>query len=76
MFSKVVVLFSLLVVLAQATAEENVPVFASSLQDLYREPPAPPIRSRAVVATEWITQKLDHFDEAETRTWEMVGRNI
>jgi len=34
-------------------------------------PELPTPKSSAAVATRWIEQKLDHFDEKETRTWQM-----
>ncbi|XP_058985392.1 putative serine protease K12H4.7 [Musca domestica] len=50
---------------------KDVPTFVRTLENLYRGPPVDShIESRAV-QTEWITQKLDHFDEAEERTWQM-----
>lgn len=52
--------------------EKNEPIFVKSLKKLHRGPPKQVITSRANIQTEWITQKLDHFDSSETRTWQMV----
>nr|XP_016940142.1 putative serine protease K12H4.7 [Drosophila suzukii] len=39
---------------------------------LHEEPPLPTTQNRAdEVQTLWIEQKLDHFNESETRTWQM-----
>lgn len=72
----IVTVVSLLAILALAKATEeskDEPAFVQSMKKLYKGPPATSkFESRAVV-TEWITQKLDHFDENEERTWQMVG---
>ncbi|XP_013105191.1 putative serine protease K12H4.7 [Stomoxys calcitrans] len=49
----------------------DVPVFVKSLKKLYQGPPKQHVTTRAEVTTDWITQKLDHFDSAEARTWKM-----
>ncbi|XP_061386785.1 putative serine protease K12H4.7 [Musca vetustissima] len=60
----------LAVTVAFATAKD-VPAFVRSFENLHRGPPEDShIESRAV-ETEWITQKLDHFDETNDGTWEM-----
>ncbi|XP_055921970.1 putative serine protease K12H4.7 [Eupeodes corollae] len=38
---------------------------------LHQEPPPPPSTSRFDVATRWIEQKLDQFNESDARTWKM-----
>ncbi|XP_061386786.1 putative serine protease K12H4.7 [Musca vetustissima] len=71
---KLTVVGLLAVTVAFATALEDVkdvPAFVRSFENLYR---APPLQSHMVsraVKTDWITQKLDHFDEKDTRTWQM-----
>jgi len=44
---------------------------------LHEEPPLPTTQNRAdEVQTLWIEQKLDHFNESETRTWQMVFKML
>ena len=50
--------------------------FVDSWKKLYKAPPSPMVKSRSIVKTEWITQKLDHFDAAETRTFQMVSDKL
>ncbi|EDV98621.1 GH22290 [Drosophila grimshawi] len=53
-----------------AQAGDN--IFQRTFKQLHGEPPLPANQNRAdVVQTLWIEQKLDHFDESETRTWQM-----
>lgn len=48
-------------------------IFERTFKRIHEEPPLPTTQNRAdVVQTLWIEQKLDHFDPAETRTWQMV----
>uniref|UniRef100_A0A1L8EII6 Putative serine protease n=1 Tax=Haematobia irritans TaxID=7368 RepID=A0A1L8EII6_HAEIR len=49
----------------------NEPVFVKSLKKLYQGPPVQEAETKAKVQTNWITQKLDHFNSSETRTWQM-----
>jgi hypothetical protein len=39
----------------------------------HREPPAPSAISSRAVSEKWITQKLDHFNTADTRIFQMVS---
>lgn len=50
------------------------PIFVKTLRNLHRGPPELPVTKRANIVTEWIEQKLDHFNEEDTRTWQMVSR--
>lgn len=69
---KVVLAFALIAA-TNATEERNdEPVFIRTLKKLQRGPPEQIVHNKADIKTEWITQKLDHFDESETKTWEMV----
>ncbi|XP_073838546.1 putative serine protease K12H4.7 [Musca autumnalis] len=64
----------LLAVVAVARAVEDikdVPAFVKTLEKLHRGPPVHSYIESRAVQTEWITQKLDHFDENEDRTWQM-----
>lgn len=66
-----VTLLALLLTLCQSQANGN--IFQRTFQQLHEEPPMLTAQSRAdAVQTLWIEQKLDHFDETETRTWQMV----
>ncbi|XP_075145718.1 putative serine protease K12H4.7 [Haematobia irritans] len=61
-------------VLTTSTALEDnkdEPAFVKILNKLNRGPPKFSMIESRAVTTEWITQKLDHFDESETRTWQM-----
>ena len=72
----VVTVVAILAVLALANGQEetkNVPAFVKSLKKLYRGPPEEQLTRRANVETKWITQKLDHFDDTNQKTWQMVG---
>lgn len=70
-----VTLLALLLTLCQSQANGN--IFQRTFQQLHEEPPMLTAQSRAdVVQTLWIEQKLDHFDETETRTWQMVNSFI
>lgn len=54
---------------------KHIPAFVRSLKDLQRGPPVQELdnsRAKARVSTKWITQKLDNFDDANNKTWEMV----
>ena len=75
----VVKVVAILAVFALANTQEetkNVPAFVKSLKNLYRGPPKMEVNKRANVETKWITQKLDHFDETNQNTWEMVRFRI
>lgn len=66
-----------LAVLALVSAVEeskNEPAFVHTLKKLQRGPPTSMVASRAVT-TEWITQKLDHFDATNEKTWQMVRKS-
>lgn len=66
-----VTLLALLIALGLSQANGN--IFQRTFQKLHEEPPLLTSQSRAdEVQTLWIEQKLDHFDEGETRTWQMV----
>lgn len=55
------------------SGQANGNIFQRTFKKLHEEPPLLTSQSRAdEVQTLWIEQKLDHFDEAETRTWQMV----
>ncbi|XP_065355032.1 putative serine protease K12H4.7 [Calliphora vicina] len=63
-------------ILALAKTQEQqltkkVPAFVKSLKKLQRGPPEIEVNSRAAVEIKWIEQKLDHFDEANEKTWQM-----
>ncbi|XP_034665533.1 putative serine protease K12H4.7 [Drosophila subobscura] len=59
-----------LVALALVQAQGS--IFESTFKRLHGEPPLPSNQNRAdVVQTLWIEQQLDHFDDAEQRTWQM-----
>ena len=38
---------------------------------LHKEPTPPLPKTRAIINTKWIEQKLDHFNGSDTRTWNM-----
>lgn len=46
-------------------------VFTTAFTNLHKDP-GPQETTRAHIETNWIEQKLDHFDEKENRTWQMV----
>ncbi|XP_030374874.1 putative serine protease F56F10.1 [Scaptodrosophila lebanonensis] len=60
-----------LVLLASLASSRDLPFFVKSLRDLHRGPPQLPMKSRAEPVTGWITQKIDHFDESNTDTYQM-----
>lgn len=62
-----------LLALASAAASSKRQPPSDSLGTLFREPPPPPITNPTsrLVLERWITQKLDHFDETSTATWQM-----
>ncbi|XP_037942623.1 uncharacterized protein LOC119675488 [Teleopsis dalmanni] len=53
------------------TTANKIPVFLESFKKLHRGPPIVETQSRAIIETKWIEQKLDNFDESESRTWQM-----
>lgn len=55
--------------------DESKSHFYRTFNKLHQEPPPPePSDTGRLldVNTEWITQKLDHFDETNDKTWQMV----
>lgn len=56
-------------VLLQGVSSSN--VFSRTFNELHDDP-GPQTASRVWVPTKWIDQRLDHFDDDETRTWQMV----
>ena len=60
---------------AAANDKLETSAFLKIFNELHQDPLATqsPVK-RANVQTLWIEQKLDHFDENETRTWKMVGK--
>ncbi|XP_064550582.1 putative serine protease K12H4.7 [Drosophila montana] len=61
-----------LVLLALGLVQANRNIFQRTFNQLHGEPPVPANQNRAdEVQTLWIEQKLDHFNESETRTWQM-----
>ncbi|XP_017085009.2 putative serine protease K12H4.7 [Drosophila eugracilis] len=55
-----------------ALGQSHGSIFERTFKRIHEEPPLPSNQNRAdVVQTLWIEQKLDHFDSAETRTWQM-----
>lgn len=62
-----------LALLALGLTQVNANVFQQTFRQLHQEPPLPANQNRAdVVQTLWIEQKLDHFNDADTRNWQMV----
>uniref|UniRef100_A0A1I8PJZ8 Serine protease K12H4.7 n=1 Tax=Stomoxys calcitrans TaxID=35570 RepID=A0A1I8PJZ8_STOCA len=71
-YTLTVVALLVLVVFTTAFEEsKDEPAFVKTLKKLQRGPPSTGLMESRAVVTEWITQKLDHFDENEERTWEM-----
>ncbi|XP_030239775.1 putative serine protease K12H4.7 [Drosophila navojoa] len=63
---------AVLVLLALGLSQANGNIFERTFKKLHREPFDPINQNRDdTVQTLWIEQKLDHFDESETRTWQM-----
>ncbi|KAM8704255.1 hypothetical protein ACLKA7_008799 [Drosophila subpalustris] len=61
-----------LALLALGLAHVNANVFQQTFRQLHQEPPLPANQNRAdVVQTLWIEQKLDHFNDSDTRNWQM-----
>lgn len=59
--------------LALGLAQANESIFGHTFKQLHSQPPVSANQNRAdEVQTLWIEQKLDHFNVAETRTWQMV----
>ncbi|XP_036332846.1 putative serine protease K12H4.7 [Rhagoletis pomonella] len=74
----VVVVLAALALLSTTRAEneqaaDNENIFQRTFNQLHQEPPPPEPASqnRASVEYLWIEQKLDNFNETETRTWQM-----
>jgi len=62
-----------LAILALGSTPANANVFQQTFKQLHQEPPLPTNQNRAdVVQTLWIEQKLDHFNDADKRSWKMV----
>lgn len=58
-----------------AFADDTNSHFYRTFNKLHQEPPPPEpsISGRILdVKTNWINQKLDHFDESNDKTWKMV----
>lgn len=55
--------------------KRDVPVLVKTLNDLHRGPPKQPLLRRDNSEEKWITQKLDHFDDNNDKTYQMVCRN-
>ncbi|XP_034117630.1 putative serine protease K12H4.7 [Drosophila nasuta] len=61
-----------LALLTLGYSQVNANIFQQTFKQLHQEPPVPANQNRAdEVQTLWIEQQLDHFDDAETRTWQM-----
>lgn len=61
--------------LAIVLADGSSSHFRRTFNNLHKEPPPPPpsILGRAAkVEVKTITQKLDHYDKDNTKTWQMV----
>lgn len=52
--------------------KKDVPVFVKTLKELHRGPPQRTMTRADTAEEKWITQPLDHFDESNTKTYEMV----
>ncbi|XP_068153452.1 putative serine protease K12H4.7 [Drosophila tropicalis] len=50
---------------------KDLPILVKTMKELYRGPPKQTVLKRASVEEKWITQKLDHFDESNTQTYQM-----
>lgn len=73
MFKLSVVLLVGAVVALGKTVPKADNIFRKSFTNLHKDP-APPAQTRGHVQILSIKQRLDHFDENETRTWNMVSR--
>lgn len=54
--------------------KKDVPVLVKTLNNLHRGPPKQTVTRRVTVAEKWITQPLDHFDETNEKTFQMVSK--
>ncbi|XP_043863436.1 putative serine protease K12H4.7 isoform X2 [Drosophila mojavensis] len=62
----------ILTLLAIGFSQANGNIFERTFKKLHEEPYVPTNQNRAdEVQTLWIEQKLDHFNDSETRTWQM-----
>lgn len=52
--------------------KKDVPVFVKTLKGMNRGPPLRMVTRELTGEEKWITQPLDHFDETNTETFEMV----
>lgn len=61
--------------MSAVTATKDESIFERTFRQLHQEPPPPEpaTRNRANIQHLGIEQKLDNFNETETRTWQMVG---
>lgn len=55
--------------------QKDVPILVKTLKDLQRGPPKQMVTNRANVAEKWITQPIDHFDESNKATYQMVSND-
>lgn len=55
--------------------KKEVPILVKTLKDLHRGPPKQTVLKRLISEEKWITQPLDHFDESNDKTFQMVCRN-
>ncbi|EDW14838.2 LOW QUALITY PROTEIN: uncharacterized protein Dmoj_GI23098 [Drosophila mojavensis] len=62
----------IITLLALGFSQANGNIFERTFKKLHEEPYVPTNQNRAdEVQTLWIEQKLDHFNDSETRTWQM-----
>lgn len=73
-FTVLAVVFALISVV---TATKDETIFERTFRQLHQEPPPPEpaTQNRANIEYLEIEQKLDNFNETETRTWQMVGEH-
>ncbi|XP_058979210.1 putative serine protease K12H4.7 isoform X1 [Musca domestica] len=65
------ILLAVVAGIAVAKAAENDPQAFLNIFNARHKEPGPQAKARANVVTSYIEQKLDHFDDKETRTWQM-----
>lgn len=66
------ILLAVVAGIAVAKAAENDPQAFLNIFNARHKEPGPQAKARVNVVTSYIEQKLDHFDDKETRTWQMV----
>lgn len=71
-FSLILLAILAISALTRAADKEEGEAFVNIFNRLHKDP-GPEVKARANVVTDYIEQKLDHFDESETRTWQMVS---